>query len=67
MVKTLVLAEMLGLGKWLNNFAHVQVKELILLLKTWDVPKLNDIFLPFEVEAIKQTPIARGNSRNSRY
>lgn len=35
--------------------------------KQWDVPKLEELFLPYEVKDIKRTPIGQGNGGDARY
>lgn len=36
-------------------------------VRAWDVPKLQEIFLPYEVDAIRSTPIARNNSKDASF
>lgn len=35
--------------------SNVLIKQLMLPSKTWDILKLGELFLPYEVEAIKKT------------
>lgn len=46
--------------------SNVHVKSLILHSDCWDVPKLNELFLRYEVESIKRTPIGQFNSPDAR-
>lgn len=47
--------------------SNTQVDKLILPHNQWDIQKLKNIFLPFEVEAIKHIPIPRNKPDDSRY
>lgn len=47
--------------------SNVFVKDLLLPQKVWDIPKLEELFLHYEVEAIKKTPIAKSNAKDAHY
>lgn len=57
-------------GKITSNVTYdsnVKVNPLILNSKTWDTNKLHNLFLSYNVEAIKCIPIASNNCLDARY
>lgn len=47
--------------------SNTSIDTLILPSNCWDVNKINELFLPFEAEAIQKIPIAMSRKQDSRY
>lgn len=47
--------------------SNVFVKDLLLPQKVWGIPKLEELFLHYEVEVMKKTPIAKSNAKDAHY
>lgn len=47
--------------------SNVTIQDLITPERTWDVPKLDSLFLTYEVEAIRKIPIDHHSPRDSRF
>lgn len=60
----------LGAGKITSTIprdANISINSLLDNLRSWNMDKLQSLFLPYEVEAIRRVPVASPNDKDTRF
>lgn len=51
----------------INTDPRLRVKDIMLLPKVWDYDKIENLFLPYEIEVIKRIPFRDNGLQDTRY